>query len=156
MLLNTAEGCLRLIFIVSHLSEHTCICWTACEVIYSIYYLPFAQPRMRGEKNKKNNNKTGARSAQRTQRTFCWTFALFALLNDCSQRTFAERKQTTNWSVCYSEQRWRRPQGLFQNAKVLYIAQTVSSHFVTRSFRHDYFCVTNWPAADGGEGLWST
>ncbi len=61
----------------------------------------------------------GARSAQRTQQTFCWTFAL---LNDCSQRPFAERKQTTNWSVCYSEQRWRRPQGLFPNAKLLYIA----------------------------------
>ncbi len=33
---------------------------------------------------------------------------------------------------------------------------SVSSHFVTWSFPHNYFCVTNWPAADGGEGLWST
>ena len=49
----------------------------------------------------------GIRSVQRTQRMFCWTFAL---LNDCSHRVFVERKQMTNWSVCCSEQheqRWR-------------------------------------------------
>ena len=61
----------------------------------------------------------GVRSVQRTHRTLCCTFAPFALLNDCSQRTFAERKQTTNWRVCHSmhsEQRWRRPHGLFSSA----------------------------------------
>ncbi len=25
----------------------------------------------------------------------------------------------------------------------------ISSRFVTWSFRHGYFCVTNWPVADG-------
>ncbi len=38
----------------------------------------------------------GLHSDQRAQWGFDWTFAL---LNDCLQRTFAEWKQTTNWSV---------------------------------------------------------
>ena len=67
----------------------------------------------------------GVHLVQPTQRTFCWTFVPFALLNDCSQWTFAERKQNTNWNVRYSEQRWWRPYGLFHNAKVRYIAQTM-------------------------------
>ncbi len=72
-----------------------------------------------------DNTTPGARSVQRTHQTFGKMFALFVLLNDCSQRTFAEWKETAIWSVCYSEQRWRRPQGLFQKAQVLYIAQTM-------------------------------
>ncbi len=47
----------------------------------------------------------GLRSDQQTQQTFDWTFTLCAILNDCSQRTFAEWKQMKNPRVCYSEQK---------------------------------------------------
>ncbi len=87
------------------------------------------------------------------------------LLNVCSTErlsafaeTFAERKQTTSRSVCCSEQRWRRPRGPFNNAKVLYIAQTMGDKgrisarrpFAVANRKQNVRCTERSPSCLGG------